>query len=577
MPGSRQGLRLYRFIGPGLLAALTGCLTTSPDDVPHPPRVESLYRKPVEPNADRDVAPVANHGAAPGTGREAARGPVQPVSFETAAPPPPTSKAVDLAVPPGIPGANAPFPTLPPDTPQTRTERLRVLAELYPELPKLGPDPVVDAKPGERAVPLEELQEYARKSSPIIAQAIADVDVARGNWIQVGLYPNPRMGFQGDQLLDGGPYGQIGGFVDFTLVVNGRLRLARSVAFYDYANAKLRLRKAEADLARQVRTDYYSTLVAAENVRISRLLSEFIEEVYRRQVAMVKGGQAVPFEASALRAVVGQARVALIQARNRYTSAWKQLAAALNNPDMAPAPLAGKVDEVVPKYRYEALQERLLAAHTDLASVKNQVVQAESSLVLERRRPIPDIQNNWYVQNDIQVKSSQFGVQIGMYVPVFNRNQGAILSAAATLQRLSREGERVRNDLLRQLASAFEKYEAAREQIALYREQILPDLVVAFRGVYQRYQVEPDKVNYNDIVNAQQNLATRLNDYLNLLLQQWQAASDLAGIVQAVELGELLNDPNPSGPDTWPQSGPKPNEPTAPLPVPRAIPEPEKK
>jgi len=40
----------------------------------------------------------------------------------------------------------------------------------------------------------------------------------------------------------------------------------------------------------------------------------------------------------------------------------------------------------------------------------------------------------------------------------------------------------------------------------VYRERILPNLAKACRGVYQRYQVEPDKVNYNDIVTAQRTL-----------------------------------------------------------------------
>jgi cobalt-zinc-cadmium efflux system outer membrane protein len=287
--------------------------------------------------------------------------------------------------------------------------------------------------------------------------------------------------------------------------------------------------------------------VAAENVRITRLMSLFAEEVYRRQRAMLRDGQSAPYETSAMRAVSGQARLAVIQSENRYRSAWRQLAATLNAPEMAPAPLAGRVDEVAPRYNYEAILARILAGHTDLAVVRNSVNQAETHLSLERRKPIPDIQNNFYFQNDTQYNSFQMGIQIGAQLPVWNRNQGNIITSKATLMRLAREGERVRNDLLRQLADAFERYESSRQELELLRGQILPDLVVAFRGVYQRYEGEAGVVNYNDIVNAQQNLNTQLSRYLILLGQQWQAASDLAGIAQTITLGDLLKEPATEG------------------------------
>ena len=65
-------------------------------------------------------------------------------------------------------------------------------------------------------------------------------------------------------------------------------------------------------------------------------------------------------------------------------------------------------------------------------------------------------------------------------------------TCGASPRRANSEVPRVRNELLVQLADAFERYENARTQTALYRERILPNLVTAFRGVYLRYQVEPD-------------------------------------------------------------------------------------
>jgi cobalt-zinc-cadmium efflux system outer membrane protein len=461
-----------------------------------------------------------------------------------------------LEIPSGLPGAQATVPVLPAAMP----ERLKAIETYFPNLPDLGPDPLVDGQPGERAVTVEELIEYAKSRSPTIAQARAEVENVRGQWVQAGLYTNPVIGAQADQVADAGPFGQFGGFINWSLPVSGRLRLARAVAYFDYVIAHARLRRTEVELTRQVRADYAAAMVAAENVRINRLLSQFTEDVYRRQVSLLRGPLAVPSDAAALRAVAGQARATLIAARNRYVSAWKQLAATANDPEMRRVPLAGRADEVLPRLWYDGVREFLLAGHTDLAVARQQAAQAERTLVLERRRVVPDLQTNWYFEQDTLAKSQglpsfQFGYQVGMAVPVFNRNQGAIVSAAAVIARTSREAERVRNDLLRQLADAFERYETARQQVRLYRELILPDLARAFRGVYDRYQVDPT-VNYNDIVNAQQNFATQMNNYLQALQQQWQALADLGGIVQADDPRQLPIEPERTGPDTWPDAAP---------------------
>jgi cobalt-zinc-cadmium efflux system outer membrane protein len=299
-------------------------------------------------------------------------------------------------------------------------------------------------------------------------------------------------------------------------------------------------------------------MVAAENVRVARLMVAFTDEVYRRQVALVKGGSAAAFEASALLALTGQAELALTQSRNRYAGAWKQLAAAINSTDLPPEPLAGRVAEPLPRYHWESLRDQMLANHTDVIVAKNSAAQAERDIAKEQAKPIPDLQNQFYYQQDTQAKALglrnfQMGAQIGVTVPLFDRNQGAIISAKARFARANAEVPRIENELTVQLADAFERYETARQQAELYRERILPNLAKAFRGVYQRYQVEPDKVNYNDIVTAQQNLGTQLAGYLNVLQAQWQAYADLLGAVQVPHADEL-NRPGKPAPDTWPDA-----------------------
>ena len=476
--------------------------------------------------------------------------PVSGVLQEVPAPP-------RLELPSTLPGGTATLTPIPTDSQNTREDRLRAIDTSFPPLPALGPDPVPRATSKDEGLALEALIEQAKANNPRIQQAMAEIDRNRGLWTQAGLYPNPTIGAQLDQIGDFGPYGQFGGYINQNIVTGRKLSLAQGVAYYDLLNARLALRRQEFELAKQVRADYYGVLVAAESIRIGRLVYGLTEAIYRQQVSKLRAGQAANYDASAARSTAAQSRTALFQANNRYMAAWKQLAATLNAPDLPPAPLAGRVDAALPQYSFETLQERMLATHTDLATANNELAQAQQALVLEQRRVIPDVQNYVYMQKDTLAASEpapsfQVGFQIGVAVPIFNRNQGAIAAAQATLASRTREVERVRNDLVRNLADAFERYETGREQLALYRDVILPDLVRAFRGNYEHYQVEPDVRNFNDVLTVQQNYTTQLANYLLALQMQWQAIADLTAAVQVEDPYKLAEGLEPTLPEGWP-------------------------
>src|SRR5262249_18422987 len=152
----------------------------------------------------------------------------------------------------------------------------------------------------------------------------------------------------------------------------GKLKLAEAAATMDWLNADWALRRAQTDLMTQVRTNYFAVLVALETVKVTRSLARFTEEVYNVQVEqLVQGGLVAAYEPMQLRALAIQARGALVQARNRYTAAWKQLAASLGLPKMPPSELAGRVDMAVPHYDYDKALARVLTGHTDIATAQN--------------------------------------------------------------------------------------------------------------------------------------------------------------------------------------------------------------
>ncbi len=145
---------------------------------------------------------------------------------------------------------------------------------------------------------------------------------------------------------------------------------------------------------------------------------------------------------------------------------------------------------------------------------------------------------------------------------MWDRNQGNIRSAQATLSRATDEPARVRNDLTAQVAAAFERYDSNRSLVLLYRDQIVPDQVRAYEKVYRRYDTEPDVLNFNDVITAQQTLAQTIRDYVEAIGNLWDAVTDIANLLQ---VNDLYEDGTP-GPDMLDEC---PIPPLQPLPAPK--------
>ena len=140
--------------------------------------------------------------------------------------------------------------------------------------------------------------------------------------------------------------------------------------------------------------------------------------------------------------------------------------------------------------------------------------------VIKELNVVPDLQFYMAVQKDSTTRPiyrTTYNMQVGVPVPIFDRNQGNILNAQGTLMKTAQEAPRIQNDLANRLADAVERYENARNLTDLYRQNILPDQARTFRGLYERHQQQPDIVGFVEVVNAQQTLLASINVYINTL------------------------------------------------------------
>jgi cobalt-zinc-cadmium efflux system outer membrane protein len=417
------------------------------------------------------------------------------------------------------------------------------LNKYFPPLPDIGPELQAVPGPGGAPLTLADLQQLAHANSPLLRQSASDVAAARGAMVQAGLYSNPTFGLTGStEGPGGGPtYGPLFGQ---TISTMGKLKLARAAAEKDLENAQLAYRRAETDLIANVRSGYFAVLVGQESIRQNRALVALTDEMYKVMVQALKGGEFAPYEPMQVGAFAAQARAGLIQARNSYTLAWKQLAAAMGLPAMPPTQLAGTIGELpLPKYRYDTVLAHVLSNHTDVLTAVNGIEKARFNLRLAEVTAVPDVNTQVGIANDASPPGPNRitgNFQVSVALPVWNLNQGNVYQSKAALMRANEEPHRVRDDLTSRVADAFRRYDENMVLLDLYHKEILPKQVQAYRSAVQRYALgEAGGVAYLDLVSAEQNLVGGIGAYLTVLLAQWQAVADLGSLLQTNDIFQL--------------------------------------
>jgi cobalt-zinc-cadmium efflux system outer membrane protein len=429
-------------------------------------------------------------------------------------------------------------------TPQERDAFFKKQFAPLPALPNL---PLAKPGPDGKPFTLTSLQQVALRTSPLIRQARFDVEAARGSALQAGLYPNPMIGYeastagQGDSEGNRSP-GQQGGYVQQTIITAGKLKLAQLAAMREMQIAEQRRVQAEADLQAQVRAGYFAVLAAQKNFETAQALAELLDELYNVLYLQMTAGEVAAYEPMQIRVLAMQSRGVVIQAHNRYVSAWKQLAAHMGAPGLPLSAVEGRIDMPAPHFEHDPVLAYVTTNHSEVIAAQVGVEKARFQLRLAEVQPYPDVTVQLGFQKDYTAPpfGSVANINVGIPVPFWNRNQGNIQAARAQLQRALEDNNRVRNELTIKVAEAFERYGNNRSLLKMYQDTILPNQVQAFRAAVARHAAVGAKdVSYNDLVTSQQNLAGVVNAYLASLSDQWTAVVDIGHLLQTRDLFQI--------------------------------------
>jgi cobalt-zinc-cadmium efflux system outer membrane protein len=393
-------------------------------------------------------------------------------------------------------------------------------------------------QPSATGLTLGELEEMALEYNPTLEQAAARAEAARGHWLQVGLYPNPVAGFLGAEIGNEGRAGQQGGFLSQEIVTAKKLQLSRNVASQEVRQAEYAWEAQRQRVLTDVRRTFYEVLIAQRTAELAAQLVRIGEEGVRSTEALMKAKEVARGDLLQSRIEADTARVFLERARNRHLAAWRSLAAVVGAADMEPRPLTGDFQDGLSQLTWDDAFARLLAQSPQMAVAQTGVARAQAAVSRECAGRVPNLELQGTVQYDHATRDTFATVQVGIPMPIFNRNQGNISRAQAELLAAENEVQRVQLALRQRLAGVFEQYTNAHYQAEKYSRDILPNAAESLKLTNSGYK--QGEYSYLAVLTAQRTFFRTNLAYLDALRELRAAATTIEGnlLSDSLQAGE---------------------------------------
>ena len=320
---------------------------------------------------------------------------------------------------------------------------------------------------------LEELESLALRQNPAILQASASAHKAMGFRRQVGLRPNPVVGYQGMQLADQGTDQHVA-FVEQDLVLGDKLRKNERVL-----NQEIQSQLWEVDTQRMrvitdLRQRYYETLAAQRRIALAAEFEAVAEKGVRFAEARVNAFVGTRPEVLQAEIQLKEVQLQRRQAEATLQGAWTQLMALAGMPHQPVGTLQGDLSLLSTARDWSSIETQILSTSPEVQGARARLARARASYSRQQVQATPNLSLMLAAGQDNATGSGMINTQIGLPLPVHNRNQGNIGAAHAEYCRAAQDLRRTELAIQSRLADARREFETAAASVIQYDQEILP-------------------------------------------------------------------------------------------------------
>ena len=380
------------------------------------------------------------------------------------------------------------------------------------------------------AMTLQNFLDLADKHNPTLAEANALVRRSAAQARQAGLYLNPTIGYEGDQIR-GGDYGggEQGGFVQQTVVLGGKLGLRRKVYNQQKQSDQIGADEQTYKVHGDVTTAFYTTLTSQAMVVVRQHLLGVALDAVETVHQLANIGQADSPDILQAEVEAEQAKIDYVTTQREFIQNFRGLTALAGTQEVEVSPLAGTL-EAPPEIDAERQVAAIVNGSPTVNRLNQPIAVEEARLHDARREAVPDLQrkageqyNFEHITEDpTRATGPQSFATAGIDIPLWNRNQGNVSAAEAEIDRAHKEVVREQLALQRTAEPLAQAYLASRFTVDRYRTQLIPRAQRAYQLYLQKYQAMA--MAYPQVLVSQRTLFQLQIGYLSALHEVWNNA-----------------------------------------------------
>jgi outer membrane protein, heavy metal efflux system len=370
------------------------------------------------------------------------------------------------------------------------------------------------------------------EQNPELAAFSWDVRSAEARILQARVWPNPELGVQAEDVAGSK---QSSGFsrsqttlqLSQLIELGGKRRArvgeaiyARELARFDYETKRLEVLKKTTQTFVEVLAGQERVRLAQENVELAFRL---IPDIRQR----IEAGKASAIEQTRGEVTVSAARIELDQAKRALITAQQQLAAQWGSANAQFDRVIGDLERVTYLPNLENLSLKL-SRNPEVARWPLETAKREATLRLQQADAVPNLTLSAGPRYISETGEWTNVIGFSLPLPLWNRNEGAILEARAQLAKTDDEKRSAVVRLSTDLNEAYQTVARTTDEIRILKESILPGAEKTIEELQAGYRA--GRFSYLEINEARRTLTAARLQYLQALSDYHKAVAEIEAL-----------------------------------------------
>lgn len=245
---------------------------------------------------------------------------------------------------------------------------------------------------------------------------------------------------------------------------------------------------------------FLATLMAQEKVKLAKDLLNLANKIHDTVSRRVDSGKVSPIELTRINVLVANSEIDWEKENNYLHMAKQNLSSLWENLEPKFEKVTGDFYKINLIPSLQNLEKRIVN-NPKIARIKKEIEKEKAIVDLEESQKIPDVDFDLGVRFFSETDDQALVAGFSLPLPIFNRNQGNILSAKYNVKEIATKERSIQLEIRSSLAKSYGEVSISLMEIKKLKEHVLNNSESIFEAIRKGYQ--QGKFGYLEVLDAQ--------------------------------------------------------------------------